>query len=49
LKYYLSFLIEKKGGNYKKGSASFIQAAKLAESEGTLRASWKRPGLNPGP
>ncbi len=28
---------------------SFIQTAKLAESEGTLRASGMRPGSNPGP
>ncbi len=33
---------------YKKGF-SFIQTAKLAESEGTLRASGMRPGSNPGP
>ncbi len=28
---------------------SFIQTAKLAESEGTLRASGMRPSSNPGP
>ncbi len=33
----------------KKKGFSFIQAAKLAESEGTLRASGMRPGSNPEP